>query len=51
MGAVSVSGVPLSMNIDVDSSLISAKTTALSNGIEELDNGASNLNSGVKSFE
>lgn len=50
MSAVTVNGVRLSLNIDVDTSALTDKVNDLVSAIDSLDNGASELNSGTKTL-
>lgn len=47
MDAVSINGIPLNMNIQVNDEELMNKVDELLGGIEDIDNGADELNSGV----
>ena len=47
MDAVSINGIPLNMNIQVNDADLMNKVDELLGGIEDIDNGADELNSGV----
>ncbi|MFR5072955.1 MAG: WXG100 family type VII secretion target, partial [Bianqueaceae bacterium] len=51
MAAVSINGIPLSMNIEVDDEELMSQVTDLLDAIAELDDGAGDLKSGVSSLQ
>lgn len=51
MSAVSINGVPLSMNIEVDDKELMNQVNELLDAIAELDNGASDLNNGANELQ